>query len=65
MTGNGMRQGVYLGQTMIEEIAENLSNRWNDQHCDEGIGLTNDLAEEFFEEIYPETDETTRGCRES
>jgi hypothetical protein len=53
-----------LGQAMIEEIAENLSNRWNDQYGDEGTELSQESAADFFEETYPETDETSRGCRE-
>ena len=58
--------GVFvLDQTMIEEIAENLSQRWNDQHGDDGIELTNKSAAEFLEEIYPETDGTPRGCKDN
>ena len=61
--GEECGRAFVLGQAMIEEIAENLSNRWNDEYGDAEI--TNDQATEFFEEAYPETDETTRGCRES
>jgi hypothetical protein len=54
-----------LDQSIFEEIAENLSHRWNDQHGVDGIALTNESAAEFLEETYPETDETSRGCRDN
>ena len=51
-----------LDQTMIEEIAENLSQWWNDKYGDDETTLTTERAAEFLEETYPETDENTRQC---
>ena len=60
-----MRGIFVLDQTMIEEIAENLSHRWNDQHGDDGIELKDESAAEFLAETYPETDGTPRGCKDN
>ena len=51
-----------LDQSMVEEIAEKLAHWWNDKYSDDRIELTKELAEEFLEETYPETDENNKSC---
>jgi len=60
--GNECCKVFVLDQSMIEEIAEKLSQWWNDACKEEGVELTYESATEFLEENYPETDETARGC---
>lgn len=43
-----------ISKNEVDGIAKNLAQWWGEKYGDEGVEITHEYAEDFFNEIYPE-----------